>query len=109
MKEELKKIMILVPVLVVISFLLPRLVCADSCSIVVSCTVPAIPGVNAPALLVNESLESKQTEKTTLAGAELTEEQPNISLDTIAEESKEEIKSSQEESPFRLVKTIYSR
>jgi hypothetical protein len=80
----------------------------DSCTIVVSCTVPAIPGVNAPALLEEETLKPAPVES-----AEIKEEpqgqSPEPSFATIADEEIGEVKSPEGGSSLMLVRTIYPR
>lgn len=80
----------------------------DSCTIVVTCAVPAIPGVNAPALLEEEALKPASTESAEKKEYPQ-EESPEPSFATIANEEVGEVKSPEDESSLMLVRTIYPR
>ena len=66
----------------------------DAISLSVSCTIPAIPGVNAP--LVEEEAVSQ-------AGEQATEQTPELTQ----EDSLQEVDS--QDQPLLIVRTIYSR
>jgi hypothetical protein len=107
---KMKKIPLLVLLLIP-----PALFCVnpvfaegDSCTIVVTCAVPAVPGVNAPALLEQETLKPAST-----GFAETIEhpreESPGPSFATIANEEVGEVELPEGETSLMLVRTIYPR
>lgn len=90
----------------VLTLVFANVVSAEGCNIVVSCTIPEVPGVNAPPLLEKETLEYKQMES--MNKEKTIQEDTQVQLKTISEQ-KEETNLAQHSSPFRLVRTIYSR
>jgi len=85
-----------------------NILAGDSVSISVSCTVPSIPGLNAPFL---ENTTSRQTavlaDKNQLTDKRMTGQQPVV--ETIEEEDQEKEINSQGQEKIVLVKTFYAR
>lgn len=76
----------------------------DSVTISMSCTIPAIPGVNAPPLMTENSLKNSQREEVTKKNTTATEEEQ-----IIEKEERKEILLAQGEKVTTQVKTIYPR
>ena len=85
-------------VLIVLLFLTDAAQAGDGLSLSISCTIPAIPGVNAP-LIEEETLKTQADDSTV-------QSQPPVMLE---EDSKEEKVTNEEQNPLAMVKTIYSR
>jgi len=104
----MKNCLIIGSVAVVVLFFAGYAFAGDSVSIRVSCSIPAVPGVNAPALLEEEASKVRLAEP-----AEEKEhpeaENPEPSFATIADEEIDEVKSPEGESSLMLVRTIYPR
>lgn len=77
----------------------------ESISMTISCTIPAIPGLNAP--MIEEEIQKADTpvEAEALHQKELKPEAPT----TIQEDSQEEKLITEAEESFAIVKTIYDR
>ncbi len=82
--------------------------CGDSLNIQVSCTIPAIPGVNAP-LLISETkiTEVKKTEYALQNDQQNTQQQPPLPM--IQEDAQKKDTSEKETNLTMLVKTLYPR
>jgi len=97
-----KSLMIGVAVLL---FLTELAQAGDSRTIGVSCTIPAIPGVNAPALVeektVNVNLEALSPQPTV--------EQDELAPATIQQDSEKQATSTNGKTSLLMVKTLYSR
>ena len=79
----------------------------DNFSISVSCSIPAVPGLNVP-FIEKETLETQADTAATQQVESQQESQPQ-SLSMIQQDTQEEKKISQEQKSLVLVKTIYSR
>lgn len=80
--------------------------CAEGISLTISCTIPAIPGVNAPPF----EEETTQTKKDNPAQIIVEPQQENQPTPTMIQQDKpEEKETSEGQKTLAMVKTIYSR
>lgn len=106
----MKNCLIIGSVALVVLFFAGYAFAGDSVSIRVSCSIPAVPGVNAPALLEEEALKAASMEPA--EKKEYPQEgNPEPSFATIADEEVGEVKlpEGEGESSLMLVRTIYPR
>ena len=80
---------------------------AESISLSMSCTIPAIPGVNAP-LIEQEKPQAKTDNPAQLTVSAKQETQPQTAT-LIQQDTKIEKETSQTENSLVMVKTFYSR
>jgi hypothetical protein len=79
----------------------------ESITFSVSCTIPEIPGVNAPPF--EEKTTMRDVEQATQQDVALQEENKTEQLQTIQEESKKEVQLAEGKASSIAVQTIYSR
>lgn len=104
----MKKTSTFVLVLIVLAFLFTNVALAgDSLSFSISCTIPAIPGVNAP-LIEEEKTQAKQ-DTPIQAKSEPQKETQTQAPTMILQDTQEEKINSEGQNSLVIVKTIYSR
>lgn len=105
MKKNLKKLII--GLMIFISITIGAAFAGDSFTIAVSCTIPAIPGVNAP--LIEEEISKTDTQATAPQEVNLQKETSQPASETIQQAVQEEKVITSGQKPTMIVKTIYDR
>lgn len=109
MENKIKKNII---ILVITLCIAAKVFAAETISISISCTIPAIPGVNAP---IAKEATNPQDDENALKYPEESEMPPEIENKTTAQpNAKKDNKPSpfllsEKKTPLQVVKTIYSR
>ena len=93
--------------LMILLFLMDAAQAGDGISLSISCTIPAIPGVNAP-LIEGETLKT-QTDSTTQQKIEPQAETQSQTPVMVQQDTQKEEITSEEQDSLVTVKTLYSR